>query len=312
MKRLTIAAGLLLALTLLPGVASAQTGTARGRVVDEQGQVVPEAKVLVEFKAKDLTAKFETKTNKKGEYIQVGLRPGVYRVTASKDGYQGSYAENRISLGEATVMPDILLRKAAAAAGAAGGGADELRAHFKKALELTQSGQLDQAEAAYKEILTKAPSIPEVHYNLGYLYTQKKDWAAAEAAFQKALELKPDYSEATVALAKVYQDSGQVDKAAELMNKTSEGSSDPKVLFNAAIFHLNSGQSQEAMDDFLKAEASDPQNAEIQYHLGTIMVGQNKIADAVARLEKYLSMNPQNPQNVATAKGLLAALKPKK
>jgi tetratricopeptide (TPR) repeat protein len=196
-------------------------------------------------------------------------------------------------------------------AGAASG-ADEIRAQFKKALDLTQSGQLDQAEAAYKEILVKAPSIPEVHYNLGYLYTQKKDWAAAEAAFQKALELKPDYSEATVALAKVYQDSGQTDKAAELMNKSAEGSSDPKVLFNAAIFHLNAGQTQEAMDDFLKAEAADPTNAEVQYHLGTIMVGQNKIADAVARLEKYLSMNPQNPQNVATAKGLLAALKPKK
>ena len=42
------------------------------------------------------------------------------------------------------------------------------------------------------------------------------------------------------------------------------------------------------------------------------MVGQNKIPDAVQSLEKFLSMNPGNAQNVATAQGLLAALKPKK
>jgi TolA-binding protein len=48
------------------------------------------------------------------------------------------------------------------------------------------------------------------------------------------------------------------------------------------------------------------------YHLGTLYVGQNKITEAVQSLEKYLASNPTNPQNVATAQGLLAALKPKK
>jgi hypothetical protein len=52
--------------------------------------------------------------------------------------------------------------------------------------------------------------------------------------------------------------------------------------------------------------------ADAYYHLGTLYVGQNKIPDAVQSLEKYLSMNPGNAQNVATAQGLLAALKPKK
>jgi len=41
-------------------------------------------------------------------------------------------------------------------------------------------------------------------------------------------------------------------------------------------------------------------------------VGENKVAEAIAELEKYLSMSGQDPQNVATAKALLAALKAKK
>ena len=55
--------------------------------------------------------------------------------------------------------------------------------------------------------------------------------------------------------------------------------------------------------------AADPTNAEPYYYLGTIAVGQNKTAECIAHLEKYLSLNPQNAQNVATAKGLIAALK---
>jgi hypothetical protein len=41
-------------------------------------------------------------------------------------------------------------------------------------------------------------------------------------------------------------------------------------------------------------------------------VTQNKVAEAVAHLEKYLSLNPTNEQFVATAKGLLGAHKPSK
>jgi len=54
---------------------------------------------------------------------------------------------------------------------------------------------------------------------------------------------------------------------------------------------------------------ADPTNPEVYYYLGTLAVGQNKTADAIAHLEKYLSMNPTNAQNMATAKGLLQALK---
>jgi hypothetical protein len=41
-------------------------------------------------------------------------------------------------------------------------------------------------------------------------------------------------------------------------------------------------------------------------------VGENKVAEAIAELEKYVSLSGQNAENLATAKALLAALKPKK
>ena len=86
---------------------------------------------------------------------------------------------------------------------------------------------------------------------------------------------------------------------------------DAKVQFNMGVFHLNAGQRRRGDGRLHEGHELDPANAEAYYHLGTLAVGQNKIPDAVAHLEKYLSMNPTNAQNVATAQGLLEALKPK-
>jgi tetratricopeptide (TPR) repeat protein len=305
MKRLFLAC---LAVAALAVPAAAQTGTARGKVLDAQGQPLEAAKVELDFQG-GVTRHFETKTNKRGEFTQVGLQPGVYKITASKEGFQGSFIETRISVGDPTYLPDFKLANAAAAAKAAAEKkADEIQGPFNNALELTKAGKLDEAEAAFKDILAKNPGIPQVHYNLGYIYGQKKDWAAAEAAFTKALELKPDYSDASVALARVYQDSGQGDKAMALMSQAGE---DPKVLFNLGVMHLNANKHEEAEAAFKKAEALDSANPEIQFHLATIAINKGQNQECVARLEKYLSMSPKNAANVATAQGLLQALKPK-
>jgi tetratricopeptide (TPR) repeat protein len=315
MKRTLVAGGLCAAAFLFAAEAFAQTGTARGKVVDEKNQPVPETAITLEFQG-GVTRKLETKTNKKGEFTQVGMYPGPYKITASKDGYAPAILEYRISMGEPTYLPDIkMLSKAAAQAAAQAAGdpaREELAANFKKAIELTQAGQLDQAEAAYKEILVKHPSVPEVHYNLGFVYSQKKDWPSAEAAYLKAIEIRPAYGEAYTALSRVYRDSGQAAKATEILAKAAaENKADPKVQFGVAVDMLNSGKPEEAVAAFQKVLEIDPNYADAYFHLGTLAVGQNKIPEAIGHLEKFLSMNPTNTQNVATAQGLLQALKPK-
>lgn len=317
MKRVYVAAGLVAGLLLTAPAGWAQsTGAVRGRVVDEKGQPLLDAVVSLDFQG-GVTRKFDTKTNKKGEFTQVGLVPGGYRITANKDGYQGTYLDTRVGLGEPLQLPELKLTSKAAAQAAAGADADKanaaLRELFTKANQLSTEGKADEAIAAYQEVLAKNPQIAEAHYNIGYLLSQRKDWAAAEASYNKALEVRPGYAEATSALARVYQDSGQTAKAAELLAKAAtDNPTDAKVQFSLGVFHLNAGRAEEAAAAFNKAKEIDPANAEVYYYLGTLAVGQNKIPEAIASLEKYLTMNPTHTQNVATAQGLLQALKPKK
>lgn len=311
MKRALVAASLLLALGLLAPAAHAQTGTARGRVLDSQGQPLADAKVVIEFLG-GMTRKFEVKSNKKGEFMQVGMQPGQYRFTASKDGYQPSNSEVRIGLGDPTPVPDFKLATTAEAkaAGAAAPEAEALRGAFQHAVELHNAGKLDEAEAAYKAILATSPDVAEVYQNLGSIYLAKKDYPAAEMALQKGLELRPDSTDLTSLLARIYQESGQSDKAMALLEKSAGANpQDAKAQFNRGIFLLNANKNEEAIAAFEAAIKADPNGAEAYFRLGALKIGQGKVPEAIANLEKYLSLNPTDAQNVSTAQGLLKALK---
>ena len=64
--------------------AFAQTGMIKGKVVDAKDKPVVGAKITIEF-AGGVNRKFDIKTDKKGEFIQIGLQSGAYKVTATDE-----------------------------------------------------------------------------------------------------------------------------------------------------------------------------------------------------------------------------------
>ena len=310
MKGALTAVGILTVLALVVPPTQAQSrGGARGKVVAENGEPVAGAKVLLQYTDGTRTP-FEVETNEKGEYIQIGLLPGGYHFTASKEGYVDASLDIRITFGGITSIPDLPLMSQKAAAKQAGPDTDFIREKFAEGVELASSGKLDDAEAVFKEILEIQPGIPEVYRNLGYVYVKKEDWANAEASYQSALDLRPGDSGFVAALAEVYRKTGREDEAMELLSQTaSDNPEDATSQFNRGLFLLEAGKSEEAQAAFEAALAADPGMAEAHYHLGTILVGQGKVPESVAHLETYLATNPDNSQNAATAQGLIEALK---
>jgi tetratricopeptide (TPR) repeat protein len=317
MKRLVVAGGLMLGLVLLGGEVSAQTGTARGKVLDDKGQPLEGVKISIEFQG-GINRKNETKTNKKGEYTQVGLNPGNYKITAEKEGFQTTFVGYKINLGEATIIPEMKLvpgkssGQNAASAAAADKAIAEIRAAVDQAIALVNQGKLAEAETVYADLAAKNPTIPQLYYNLGVVQMQAKKIPESEASFLKAMEIKPDYADAQSALVNLYLGSNQGAKAVEYAQKAATANpQDAKAQFQVGYTSFHSGKYPEAEAAFKKAEELDASNAEIQYYLGSIAIGQNNVAECATRLEKYLAAAPTGP-NAATATQLLAACKPKK
>jgi tetratricopeptide (TPR) repeat protein len=303
MKR-TFAA--LVALSLgLAVQAQAQTGAAHGNVLSEQGEPVVGASVVIEGLG-GIPFKGEVTTNDEGRFSQIGLRPGNYRFTVAAEGFGQAIADATVSMGN-TNLPDIVL--------GAGDGVSPERKQvmelFQAATGLAKQGKLDEAEAKLQEAIGVSGDFPEAYYNLGYIHIQREEWEEAETALKKAIDLRPAYADAKMSLSSVYQKTGRGEEAQALIAETAEsGDANARTFFNLGIVKFDSGDAAAAVEAFQKAEELDPENAEVQYYLGTLALQQGQTDESIRRLEKYLSMSPTNQQNVATAQGLLQAIKP--
>ena len=181
---------------------------------------------------------------------------------------------------------------------------------YNRAVEATRAGNLDEAETLYKEILEKLPNLAEIHYNLGRVYVAKKDLNSAEASFRKMVELQPEKAEGFIALAALYGANGKTQEAADLLIQaapTFDGNATFQYVLGTTC--LNAGRSQPAAEAFRKVVALDPGNIAPHFYLGSLAVGENKVADAIAELDKFVAGTGQNPQDLATAKKLLEVLK---
>ena len=79
--------------------------------------------------------------------------------------------------------------------------------------------------------------------------------------------------------------------------------------YDTAVQQFESGDLELALETINATIEMDPDNAEIQYHLGTALLGLGRMDEAVARLEKYVEMAPADAPNRGPAQGMIDALK---
>jgi len=288
--------------------ARAQMGVALGKVVDEKGAPVADATVELVFRG-EVERQYKTRTNKKGEFTQA-LPSGNYRVTVSKDGYQGTYLDHRVTTGDPTDLPTfkIVSRTAVAQEAMA-----PILAQFEKAAAMSKEGKVDEAIAVYREVEAKHPDMPEVHYNLGTLYARQEKWPEAEAAFKKAVELAPDNTQAHVLLADVHSRMGRTDEAvAELERLVAKSPDDPKLRFELGLLYQKARRNEEAFAAFDEARKRDPGNVDVLYLLGTLSLNLGRVDEARGYLQSYLDKAPADGDYRATASELVAKLPPAK
>ncbi len=323
MKRsILVAVALVVALApFLAPVAGAQVPvTAIGRVVDGQGNPIPDVQVLLDYKG-PIPQKYRTKTDKNGVFTHVSVYAGLYRVTLKKEGVgETSFDYNVQELDRLAKPPDFKLAPRVVAAppgfapatGTAAVDATKLAADINAAIALTRDGKTDAAIASYEAILATAPGVPLVHYNLGAAYKKKGDLAKAEASMRKAVELDPGFVDGYVGLATLLAESGKPDQAIEAVRQGA--TANPKsgrLQYALGVLAEGKGDSATAREAFLKAEELDPQNVETQYHLATVALNMNDRAEAIARLERFVATAPEGTPNVEVAKSLITALQKK-
>lgn len=292
--------------------AAAQVGMVKGKVTDAQGNPVEGAKVTI--LQKGAKSGRELKTNKKGEFVQLGVFPGNYTISAEKDDGKASI-DMPVSIGE---NPDVNLKLSHAGPSAeAVAKAAALQKVFDDGVAASKAGNYDESIAKFNEAIGIAPNCADCYYNIGFAHMQKKEWDEAEASFKKAIEIKADYCEAWSGLANLYNAGKKLDQALEASGKATQCSGGGAAggdggstasLYNEGVILWNQNKYPEAKAKFEASTKADPNNADAHYRLGMADLNLGDMPGAIASFENYLKVAPGGP-HAAEVKGFIAAMK---
>lgn len=298
-----LAAAVVLALA---APATAQTGLVKGKVVGPDGKPVADAAVSIEF-VEGMSRKLSTKTDKRGEFVQLGLQSGGYRVTATADKLGSGFADVRVRVGntaEVTItlspVPPGTDPKMAA-----------LKLAFDEGVVASRAQDYDTAITKFQAALAAQPACFECYYNIGFAFLQKKDEKQAEENWKKGLEQKADHAETLNALANLYNTQKRFDEATAIGARAAASApgGNADAIYNQGIILWNAGKIAEAKVKFEEAAKADPAHADARFQLGMALLNEGKIPDAVASFEAYMKMAPTG-QFAAQAKAMLSQLKP--
>lgn len=317
--------------------ALAQSGGIEGKCTDEKGNVM--VGYTIQLDRMEVHGVYKVKTNKKGEYVYIGLPLGQYKVTLLDPTGRTVYFFNNIhiGMGDNTVRNfDLAQERAEQAKEIAANPeaqkqmAEQLKAQkesqqlktlFDQAQDLYTQKKFADAATTFEQAipLAKDANLIIVLDHAADSYSQAHQYDKAIEDYQKALALNPNDAEIHNNLGSAYADSGHVKEAQAEFEKSAQvnpaGAS--RAYFNLGAIMYNAGKMDEAAQAFANSAKADPTYADAYFMEGRALMGKltldpktGKVVAApgtVEALQQYLKLAPTG-QYVQDAQGMLQTI----
>jgi protein O-GlcNAc transferase len=199
------------------------------------------------------------------------------------------------------------------------------------ALKHHQAGQLQKAEAIYRQILQHNPNHPDAlhllgvlthrlgknimaaelihkaiesnpqnpifHFNLGVVLNLLRKWKDATEAYQQALRLKPDYVEAMNNLGNIMEKHGQIDDAIEKYQQVLRLRPDyVEALNNLGNALKARGWLDDAIEKYQQVLRLRPDYVEALNNLGNALKEKGQLDAAIEKYQQALRLKPEFPE----------------
>jgi len=293
----------LMASLLMPVAFAQATGTVKGSCKNADGSPIVDG--VIDLANKDTGRKYSLKTDKKGNYFSLGIDPGHYDFTLTKDGKEVlSFKNVTVGLDETKLDFDVKKETEVAAQGA-GLTPEQLKALQEKNANLQKenanikqvnekiaeaktaadAGDLETAIARMTEASQMGPGYDVVWSKLAdYLrLSAPKQTDSAEKSNRLANSVT-DYQKA-------------IDIKQKAIDAGSKKPEDPKLLAayynNMADSLSKQGKTDDAIKAYNQAATLNPEGAASNYfNIGAVLTNAGKVDDAIVAFDKVIATDP--------------------
>lgn len=157
-------------------------------------------------------------------------------------------------------------------------------------------GALDQGIDSYATAIALEPTSAVLYTELGELYVINEEFKKARESFDRAIELKRDYSKPQLQLALLEEKEGDTIKAlARLKDINLRYPLNVEGMFQLGRLLYNTGQVDEAILQFKQVLGLVPSYSNALFALGAALESQGRVNEAIEEFDKVLGLNPDNP-----------------
>jgi Flp pilus assembly protein TadD len=174
---------------------------------------------------------------------------------------------------------------------------DYPEAHYNLGNALKDSGQMDEAIAAWQEAIVHRPEYPEAHSNLCIALKEKGRLEEAIEAGRRAVALRPNYPQAHYNLGNALKEKGQNDGAIEAYRRAIALTANfPAAHNNLGIVLKEGGRLEEAVAAYRQAIVLNPDFPDAHNNLGIALRDQGRLEEAIDAYRKAVALMANFPE----------------
>ena len=153
---------------------------------------------------------------------------------------------------------------------------------------------LDLAIAEFEKIVELQPKSVEDHMVLGSLYTVKHQQAKAEEQYKIAQDIEPESEEVVLNLARVYVESGDIERAAKLIQAVPEGDRTARMEFTLGAAYDQLKRPKDAIAAYKRAVELEPGDVPSMNALGQALLSDNQFDAAMKQYKDIAAADPED------------------
>jgi tetratricopeptide (TPR) repeat protein len=162
---------------------------------------------------------------------------------------------------------------------------------------LKKKGRLNEARMQFEKALQLKPDYSSAHINMGATLVRQKKFEEALDHFAEAARIRKNFPEALYSMATVLVLLGRIDEAQEHYEKALA------INFDYADAHLKladildeKGRQQEAIEHYRETLRLNPNYVQAHNNLGATLASQGKLEEAMGHFTRVLQIRPKDAE----------------